>query len=150
MNARTLTIELVPAPLWGVSLKRRLPSGKWDTLRKGAYREAGYHCTICRASGRMNAHEQWVYDDEAATQRLVGIIAICDLCHHVKHLGFAGVLARRGQLDLERVIAHYCEVNHCTRDEYERDREQAFTQWGARSDAEGWRTDFGEYASLLT
>jgi hypothetical protein len=79
MNTRTLTIELVPAPLWGKSLKRFLPAAQWDIIRRSAYREAGYHCSICGTQGRMNAHEQWVYDDEAAVSRLTGISAICDL-----------------------------------------------------------------------
>jgi hypothetical protein len=97
----------------------------------------------------MNAHEQWVYDDEEAVSHLAGIIAICDLCHHCKHLGFAGNLAAAGKLDIEQVIAHYCAVNGCTRDDYERDKDLAFAQWSERSDASGWKTDFSEYAALL-
>ena len=149
VNARKLALELVPSPLWGLSLKNLLPRSQWDVLRRNAYQEARYHCRICGAEGRMNAHEQWAYDDETDTQRLTGIIAICDWCHHVKHLGHSNILAREGKLDMEQVIAHYCAINGCTREEYERDSATAFEQWQERSAKLTWTTEFGEYASLM-
>jgi len=149
VEARKLAFELVPSPLWGVSLKKILPRSQWDVIRRSAYREAEYQCRICGTEGRMNAHEQWAYDDETYTQRLTGIIAICDWCHHVKHLGHSNILAREGKLDMAQLIAHYCEVNSCTRDDYERDSAAAFDWWQERSAVLTWTTDFGEYASLI-
>ena len=71
-------------------------------LRRQIY--AQYHscCGICQARGRLSCHEIWHYDDDQHVQTLQGFIALCEWCHHMKHLGLAGVLAGEGKLDYDR------------------------------------------------
>jgi hypothetical protein len=71
-----------------------MPKSGYDTLRRSVCRRYGYRCGICGAAGRMNAHELWRYDDTTQVQRLESIMAVCDMCHHVKHLGHADILGQ--------------------------------------------------------
>jgi hypothetical protein len=137
-----LTIELVPATAWGANLRDVLTRAGWDQLRRTVYARFGQRCAICGAGGRQHCHEVWQYDDAQHIQRLEGCLALCALCHHVKHLGHAGILARAGKLDMARVIAHFCAVNGCDRATFAAHRDAAFAQWHERSRYE-WTTDLG-------
>lgn len=128
-----LTIELVPATSWGANLRDVLPRTEWDRLRRQVYAASGRRCAVCGAGGRLHAHELWDYDDARHIQRLRGLVALCTRCHHVKHLGHARVLAERGELDYEDVVAHFLRVNGCDRATFERHRAAAFARFAERS-----------------
>lgn len=143
-----LTIELVPATSWYNNLRGVLPKSVWDKIRKRTYTEYGHKCGICGAEGRLNCHEIWEYDDQNHVQKLAGFIALCDLCHHVKHMGLAAILASEGKLDYERVVEHFMKVNGCDRKAFEEHRTKAFDQWRERSQYE-WNVNLGEYEGLV-
>jgi hypothetical protein len=141
-NRLRLTIELVPATAWGANLRDVLTRQGWDALRRHVFAQFGNRCAICGAGGRLHCHEVWRYDDARHVQTLEGCLALCALCHHVKHLGMAHTLAEQGKLDYERVVRHFMEVNGCDRATFERHRAAAFAQFEERSRHE-WTTDFG-------
>ena len=89
-----------------------------------------------------------MYDDQKHVQKLEGFIALCELCHHVKHIGRAGLLAKEGKLNLGTVIEHFMKVNNCSREEYEEHRKEAFSQWNERNKF-SWTCDIGSYTSML-
>jgi hypothetical protein len=142
-----LTIELVPATCWHANLRDILTPAGWGTLRRRVLVAFGNRCAICGASGRLHCHEVWRYDDAAHIQTLDGCLALCSLCHHVKHLGMASRLAAQGKLDYERIVAHFLRVNGCDRATFERHRAAAFALFEQRSRHE-WTTDFG-FSPLL-
>lgn len=125
-------------------MRKVIPPVEWDKLRKRTYAEYGRHCGICDFKGKLNCHEIWHYDDYQLIQRLKGFVALCDLCHHVKHIGFAGALAARGKLDYESVVKHFMNVNDCDRKTFEEHRQEAFGLWSQRSQHQ-WKVSFGEY-----
>ena len=127
-----LTAELVPSSTWYRNLRTAVPKATWDRIRRDAYRAYGHRCGICGAKGRLNCHEIWEYDDETRVQRLSGFVALCDLCHHVKHLVHAAGLASEGKLDYERVIAHFMRVNGCDRCTFEEHQERAMEAYRRR------------------
>ena len=135
-----LVIELVPQSSWCDNVRSQVSRSDWDRLRKLVYAEYHHRCGICNAKGRLAAHEIWDYNDETAQQTLTGMIALCDLCHHIKHLGLAEILASQGKLNLKRLIAHYCHVNHCSVHDFIEHREAAFEQWNRRS-AHPWNVN---------
>ncbi len=135
-----LTIELVPATSWGANLRDILTPAAWDRLRRHVYAHYSHRCAICGAGGRLHCHEVWHYDDAKHVQRLEGCMALCTLCHAVKHLGHTGILASQGKLDAERVVAHFCRVNTCDRATFQAHRHAAFAQWHERSRFE-WTVD---------
>ena len=92
----------------------------------------------------MNLHEIWKYDDAKYMQKLEGFVLLCKMCHHVKHIGLAGILASQGKLDYRKVIEHFCKVNHCTGKEFEEHKTEAFKIWERRS-THHWKQDFGKY-----
>ena len=143
-----LTTELVPLTSWFNNLREVLPGSVWDELRKRTYAEYGHRCGICGAEGRLNCHEIWEYDDKNHVQRLVGFIALCDLCHHVKHIGLAGIMSREGKLDYETVVEHFMKVNGCDRKTFEKYMNKVFNQWEERSKSK-WSVDLGEYEDLV-
>ena len=136
-----LTIELVPASSWGANLRDVLAPTAWDRLRRQVYAASGHRCAICGAGGKLHCHELWDYDDARHIQSLRGLVALCTLCHHVKHIGHARLLADQGKLDYERVVAHFLRVNGCDRATFERHRAAAFAQFDERSRHE-WQIVF--------
>jgi len=143
-----LTIELVPSTAWTENLRKYLPKKDWDKIRKETYAKAGYRCEICGAEGRMNCHEIWEYDDKNHIQKLLGFIALCTMCHYVKHIGFAGILASEGKLDYEKVVKHFMAVNNCDRRTFEEHRKRAFLMWEERSKYD-WQIDLGDFNHII-
>ena len=70
------------------------------------------------------------------------------MCHHVKHIGLAGILADKGELDYDELIEHFCGVNNCTKRDFEEIRDKAFEVWENRSQYE-WKQDFGKYGDFI-
>ena len=121
----------------------------WDTLRNRIYTEYDNKCGICETdSNRLNCHEIWEYDDQNHEQHLLGFIALCPLCHHIKHIGLAQILASQGRLDYEKIVEHFMKVNECDRKSFEEYKNQAFSQWRERSRHE-WKVDLGEYEHIV-
>ena len=115
-----LEIELVPATVWESSLAKLLPRELWNNIRNEFIEKNGRKCQICgQTEGVMNLHEIWGYDDKTRIQKLEGFILLCAMCHHVKHMGLTGILAKQGKLNLEDVIDHFCKVNSCSKNDFE-------------------------------
>lgn len=144
-----LTIELVPRTSWYDNMRKVMRPAQWDKLRKRVYAEYAYICAICGAAeGRLNCHEIWEYDDNNHEQRLKGFVALCNMCHFVKHIGLTGIFGQEGKVDYEKVVEHFMKVNGCDRETFEQHRHKAFEQWRERSKF-SWRVDLGEYESLV-
>jgi hypothetical protein len=121
----------------------------WDSIRNDFSKENGRKCQVCgETSGTMNLHEIWNYDDKKHAQKLEGFILLYRMCHHVKHIGLAGILANQGKLGYDKVIEHFCKVNDCTKKEFEKHKAKAFEIWRERSEYE-WNQDFGKYKEFI-
>lgn len=144
-----LSIELVPEPCFYSNLRNQIRSPEWDNIRRLVYARYNHQCGICEAkSKKLNCHEIWQYDDRAHIQKLEGFIALCPLCHHVKHIGYARLLAEEGKLNLKQVIDHFCRVNDCSYQMFKAHEEQELKRCTERN-RHRWRTDLGEYACLV-
>jgi 5-methylcytosine-specific restriction endonuclease McrA len=144
-----LSIELVPSTVWESSVYKLMSREVWDSIRNDFIKENGRKCQVCgETSGTMNLHEIWNYDDKKHVQKLEGFILLCRMCHHVKHIGLAGILANQGKLDYDKVIEHFCKVNDCTKKEFEKHKAKAFEIWRERSEYE-WNQDFGKYKEFI-
>ena len=140
-----LMIDLVPETCWYSSLYKRMPRSKWDEIRHQAYLDAGQVCQICGAKKKLECHEVWEYDDEKLLQKLKGFMALCPMCHHVKHFGRSQQLAAEGRLDLDAIIAHFCKINKVTRKEFSAHKSEGFSIWQERSQKK-WKTDLGRWS----
>jgi len=142
-----LKIELIPQPLFGQSLPNTVSRADWDRIRKDTYAQYNYKCGICKKDGRLECHELWQYDDKNHIQKLTGTIALCNMCHHAKHLGFAQKIANEGKLDYDAVIDHYMKVNNCSEPDFYIHKQQAFDLHEKRSKHK-WTIDWGKYTSI--
>jgi hypothetical protein len=143
-----LEIELVPSSCWRSNMRNAMTKKQWDTLRKSVYEQYNHRCALCNAEGMLHCHEIWHYDDEEHIQTLKGFIALCTMCHHVKHIGHARVLADKGQLDINSVIEHYCKVNECSKKDFDVHEAKALKQLKKRN-KHPWLTEFGDYEHLV-
>lgn len=144
-----MSIELVPSNIWESSVHKLMSREVWDSIRNDFIKENGRKCQVYgETSGTMNLHEIWNYDDKKHVQKLEGFILLCRMCHHVKHIGLAGILANQGKLDYDKVIEHFCKVNDCTKKEFEKHKAKAFEIWRERSEYE-WNQDFGKYKESI-
>jgi 5-methylcytosine-specific restriction endonuclease McrA len=144
-----LTAELVPSTVWYSSLYRLLPRDVWNNIRESIIAKNSRKCQICgETEGTMNLHEIWNYDDANHIQKLDGFILLCVMCHHVKHIGLAGILANEGKLGYSEVARHFCKVNGCSEKEFTKHVDDAFRIWEKRSQFP-WKQDFGEYGKFI-
>lgn len=112
-----LTIEIVPKPCWYKNVRSEVTSAEWDVIKNKCYNQAGRKCEICGGSGRtqgyshdVECHEIWHYDDEKHIQRLDGFIALCPMCHKVKHIGLS---SQNGEYEM--CVKHLRTVNKWSR-----------------------------------
>ena len=139
-----LNFELVPDSCWYSNLRSELPAGAWDVLRKKAYARADGRCMICGSpSARLEAHEQWEYDDKAGVQRLKNIVAICRPCHEVIHIGRTQLMGKEREAS-----EHFMKVNNCSYSEYRAALAEANALHRERSERE-WQLDISALPEFL-
>lgn len=146
-----LEIDLVPRTTWYNNLRKVLPKHEWDKIRKGIYAKFNYSCAICGDGGRMNCDEIWEFDDKNCIQKLRGLQAVCENCHHVKHIGFVQIQISKNiwpDSMLDDLKKHFIKVNSTTVDVFNNHVKEAFKIWRERSKKE-WKIDFGEYTDLV-
>ena len=140
-----LTIELIPSTQFNNNVRSLVSRQEWHRIRKNVYRTYGNKCAVCGAPGRLNAHEIWNFDEATSVQSLAGMICLCDLCHHVKHIGFAKILASQGKLNFDSVVEHFMSVNCCGVQEFLEHEREAFRLYGERSTRQ-WKLDISNLA----
>ena len=132
-----LNFELVPDSCWYSNLRSILSPAQWDVVRKEAYARAGGKCAICGApTTRLEAHEQWEYDEKNAIQKLKTVIAVCKNCHEVIHIGRTSLMGNE-----ERACAHFMKVNGCTYAEYRKALGEANEAHRRRNLIPEWKLD---------
>lgn len=136
MKKYKLNFELVPEECWFSNLRSVLKPDDWDKVRRDAYARAGGRCVICGAKGRLEAHEQWSYDDEKALQKLENVVALCRNCHEIKHIGRTQLKGRDAD-----AMEHFMKVNHCSQMDYHAALAEANEEYFRRNRVEGWVTD---------
>lgn len=137
-NQPRLTIELVPKAVWFSNVRSMVSRQDWDFLRRNSYKKASYLCEICGGVGKhhpVECHEIWQYDDNKHTQKLLGLISLCPLCHEVKHIGLASIHGR-----IDTVKRHLAKVNTWTERETNEYVSEQFDVWMDRSLYE-WKVD---------
>ena len=140
-----LNFELVPDSCWYSNLRSLLTKAQWDAVRKNVYARAGGKCMICGApSSRLEAHEQWEYDEKNAVQRLKAIIAVCPACHAVIHIG-------RTQLkgNVRAAEDHFMQVNGCSYAEYRKALGEANEAHARRNRVAEWKLDISALANYI-
>jgi len=137
-----LSIELVPRTAFYSNVRSEVPKEKWDRIRRRCYQQANNRCQICSSIGtkqgfnyKVECHEIWLYDETSQMQKLKGFIALCPLCHTVKHFGLAQV---RGKADM--AMRHLGKVNNWTMEQVREYINECWTMWKWRNNID-WKLD---------
>jgi hypothetical protein len=134
-----LTVELIPKTCHYSNVRTTVKKKEWDKIRLIVYEKAGHKCEICHQTGleqgyrhKIECHEIWKYNDTKKIQKLVGLIALCPLCHQVKHIGRASFIGKEkmafnrlsniNKWDLEQVTQYVAEA-------YEKNKERSNFDW---------------------
>jgi len=152
MGRLRLSIQKVPRPIARANLSVACAGVGWPRLSQQVIAVAGGRCAICGRRGRnvrIHCHEKWQYLDNLGVARLVGLQALCTLCHGTVHSPDVqtvrpGKRFRGPAFWLKRC----CRINGCTPAEWERHEEEARQLWEYRS-ALAWRVDLGPWAPML-
>ena len=133
--------KLMPCPVpdscWYSNLRTLLPAKVWDTIRKDAYARAEGRCMICnRPAKRLEAHEDWSYDEQECVQKLERVLALCHDCHSVIHIGRTQLIG-----DEDRAIKHFCKVNGCSYVEYRKALGEANARHQRLNAISEWKLD---------
>lgn len=142
-----LTIELIPSTAWNNNLRSLMRPQDWDILRQKVYANYQHRCGICLSSGRLECHEIWQFDNINHIQKLTGLIALCDLCHRVKHIGLSELHADQGKINYDTLVNHFMKINNCDRQTFTTHKNAAFALWEKRSLYQ-WRLDIGNYQNI--
>jgi hypothetical protein len=147
---RSLRLPMAPVPesSWFQDLSNALPLAEWRELRDRTLRLTDGRCTACSTAGPLRVDADWEYVDRGHVQRLVGVTVLCSLCHLVRHIDQAEVLASQGRLQIERVVKQFRRVNRCSLRAYEEHRREALRIWRLRS-RHTWTPDLSHKEHLL-
>ena len=136
---------MVPDSCWHSNLRSLLTPAQWDIVRREAYARAGGKCMLCGAEARrLEAHEQWEYDEKNCVQRLADVVAVCKSCHEVIHIGRTALMGREREAE-----AHFMKVNGCTYAEYRKALGEATEAHRRRNKVAEWALDLAYLKKFL-
>ncbi|MFA6235405.1 MAG: hypothetical protein WC824_14615 [Bacteroidota bacterium] len=108
------------------------------------YELAGGKCEICGQSGidqgfkhPLECHEEWNYNEDTKTQKLIRLVALCPRCHQVKHFGRTDMIGGKTR---DEAYKHLRAVNEWTREEALAHIQVSYQVWQNRSSHE-WKID---------
>ncbi len=127
-SGNQLFVDLVPRSCWFTNVRKCVHPSDWDRLRRYVYERAGNRCECCNAEGRLDAHERWYFDEESKVQKLLRIIALCEACHEVTHMGLAQIKGRE-----EAATNHLMKVTGMDCKAAESHKNEAFDLWRSRN-----------------
>lgn len=106
----TLIPRLVPRPLWGRNMRGELSGTqtRWAEISASVRAASGGKCGICSSKKQLECDEDWFYDDKNHVARLIGLRAVCRLCHEAIHFGRTQKVDPTHSRD---VMIHACRVN---------------------------------------
>lgn len=137
--------------MWGFNLRKILKQSTWDKIRKKVYQRANYKCEICGLKGiygkghPVECHELWSYDEVNKIQKLSGLLALCPLCHQVKHFGFTSL---RGEYYKNRAKKHLMYVNNINVSQANKLISDSFILNDKRSQ-ENWDLDISDLEKII-
>lgn len=130
-GADRLIFEPIPHAMRHKCVRAVLPVDVWRLLRKMTIEAYGMRCAQCGASNQLECHEVWDYQTASSADgvgrhmmKLVGLQALCHLCHVGKHIGFA----RTNVLQYQRVKTHLKAVYGVSDEEFGKLEHQAVEQ----------------------
>lgn len=121
-----ITLDLIPKTCWDLNLRQILTAKSWDFIRKQAYSEANYQCSICSSKGRLEAHESWDFSNGIISLRKIE--ALCVQCHQVRHFGLSQIRGLESEC-----INHMMKTNNWDMQQIRNHIKESFQIYNMRS-----------------
>lgn len=135
-----LNFAFIPEECWKYNLRHLLSPAAWDTVRRDAYKRAGYQCRICgRGNCRLEAHEKWSFNVKTRVQKLEDVLALCHDCHAVIH--YQRTALCEGAEGAKKAQEHFMRVNGCTQTEFHAALARAAKRHEILNATQEWQTD---------
>jgi hypothetical protein len=88
-------MEPIPRPMAGKNARNVLTKAAWRKVRDIVLEEHDWACAVCHRFKRkgLHCHEKWDFkwlvrdSKNVPVMKLVGLQALCRLCHGAKHIG---------------------------------------------------------------
>lgn len=143
-NNFKLKIQLIPFNNWYKNIRAYNEQG-WEKIRNEQLKVYKNKCAICGDGKRkLHCHEEWEINDEKLTQKLKGLIILCEYCHHCIHWGRMRRMDNDGTLT-KRITEHFLKVNNCDMKTFNRHRNEAWHLWYTYRMTKEYTLDLGEY-----
>jgi hypothetical protein len=157
-----LEMEIVPETAWFFNLRKLLSSTAWGELRNRVYGEYLYQCYYCHRQfwrdeeewqlkpngGGLHAHEIWSYNDDTHVQTINGVVALCPTCHAIKHMILTLKKIEAGELSMEEITNHYCNINQCYPEDFQKVLAREIEIYKERSQHQ-WTCDILDYMAYI-
>lgn len=144
--------QLVPKPLWGVSLAKLVRMSTSELSLLGLEPRVAEElksfwlalprdkCVIC-GSKASDIDEFWSYhvDSGRGLARIVSLRSLCGNCHLAKHVGYAKVTGR-----LSEALEHLARINDSTLSDVYTRLEKIYETWRSLSSITNWRVEISE------
>ena len=135
MEDLILTINMLPKGAWSNDFSKTLPKKDWDKLRNFALKKAKGKCEICGfETNYLDVHEEWEFNINKKKQTLKDIVAICSMCHGVKHFKNSVRLGYG-----EEAQRHFMKVNNCSEMEFASHLNKALLEYNERNSVFRWK-----------
>lgn len=137
-----LFIDMIPMGCWFTNVRTCVDVNSWTKIRNEVYNRVNHKCECCDIDTknpdnrvRIEAHERWEYNNDTHVQKLVRLVALCNLCHLSTHMGYAGVI---GQTEV--ALEHLKRVRGITDEQLSEHRRSARLLWTERNNHK-WTLD---------
>ena len=135
---------LIPKSSWKKNLRHKFSRAWWDKTRHAVYQSNNLKCLYCGKACRLDAHEQWEFNDVLKLQTLVDIIPLCGMCHKSVHIVLTKSLCDKGACYWDAIVSHYCKVNMVSEEQFQIEYREAIAVYEERSKWT-WYIDYGKW-----
>ena len=129
----------MPLTCWYSNVRNNVSHTVWRAIARQVASEYNNRCGVCGGRGDrhpVECHEEWSYKhgvsdtgEKRYVQTLEGMIALCPMCHKVKHIGFA-----HEQGLLHEAIGQLMFVNQWDEDQVSSYLRLVWETWHARNE----------------
>lgn len=135
-----LFVDMIPRSSWYHNLRSYIKRRDWERIRKYVCERVENKCECCgcdeEKNGRaLDCHERWEYDESKGSQKLMRLVALCQRCHEVTHIGYAEIKGR-----MFEAYTHLKTVRNFTDNECEIHIRIAYYKWLERNMI-AWKLD---------
>lgn len=133
-----LRIEMIPRGCWGRNVRAIYDQMTWKSIARAVKKYEKNRCHICGVwTNRLQAHEDWYFNEKEHVQKLVMIMGVCPKCHNTIHYGFSATRLKQQK----KIEKHFMKINQCNYQTFVTHRDEAYERCRRLDAIKDWRLD---------